>query len=354
MSTHKQKVDAVVQLEPPKNIPTLQTFLGMMTYFSNYIPFYAWIAAPLFKLLKKDKPWEWTQLEQEAFNVCQQALVSAPVMAYPIHGKPYRIYSDACDYGVAAILQQVEPIKIADLKGTKLYDKLKRAYDAKEPVPNLVTPINSKVEDNMTGGVFRGNWAENFEETEVQIERVIAYWSRILKPAERNYSPTEREALALKEGLIKFQVYLEGEEFEAITDHAALTWSRTFQNVNRRLLSWGTMFAAYPGMKIIHRAGRVHSNVDPISRLQRRIPLQEGPVSDDTPHLVMTNEDSPIKSLYKEIGDWSEAKVLAVAAVHARKNLLLKRNIQESPCIHQEILQDRKVNSRIIYAFNLP
>ena len=119
----------------------------------------------------------------------------------------------------------------------------------------------------MTGGVFRGNWAENFEETEVQIERVIAYWSRILKPAERNYSPTEREALALKEGLIKFQVYLEGEEFEAITDHAALTWSRTFQNVNRRLLSWGTMFAAYPGMKIIHRAGRVHSNVDPISRL---------------------------------------------------------------------------------------
>ena len=105
MSTHKQKVDAVVQLEPPKNIPTLQTFLGMMTYFSIYIPFYAWIAAPLFKLLKKDKPWEWTQLEQEAFDVCKQALVSAPVMAYPIHGKPYHIYSDACDYGVAAILQ---------------------------------------------------------------------------------------------------------------------------------------------------------------------------------------------------------------------------------------------------------
>ena len=71
MSTHKQKAEAVVQLEPPKNIPTLQTFLGMMTYFSNYIPFYAWIAAPLFKLLKKDKPWEWTQLEQEAFRRMQ-------------------------------------------------------------------------------------------------------------------------------------------------------------------------------------------------------------------------------------------------------------------------------------------
>src|SRR6266516_2351479 len=81
-------------------------------------------------------------------------------------------------------------------------------------------------------------------------------------------------------------------------------------------------------MKIIHCAGRVHSNVDPISRLRRRIPLQEGPVSDDTPHLVMNNEDSPIKSLYKEIGDRFEAKVLAVAAVHARKNLQLKGNIR--------------------------
>jgi len=45
----------------------------------------------------------------------------------------------------------------------------------------------------------------------VHIEQVIEYWSRTLKPAERNYSPTEREALALKEGLIKFQSYLEGE-----------------------------------------------------------------------------------------------------------------------------------------------
>ena len=67
----------------------------------------------------------------------------------------------------------------------------------------------------------------------VYIERVVAYWSRVLQSTERNYSPTEREALALKEGLIKFQPYLEGERIFAVTDHAALTWSRTFQNVNR-------------------------------------------------------------------------------------------------------------------------
>src|ERR1700732_5229513 len=48
---HKEKVDTILQLEPPKNVPTLQTFLGMMTYFSSYIPFYTWIVALLFCLL---------------------------------------------------------------------------------------------------------------------------------------------------------------------------------------------------------------------------------------------------------------------------------------------------------------
>src|SRR6201996_7050511 len=107
----------------------------------------------------------------------------------------------------------------------------------------------------------------NLNETSVHIEQVIGYWSHILKPAEQNYSATKREMLALKEGLIKFQVYLEGEKVYAITDHSALTWGSTFHNVNRRLMTWGTILAAYPGLEIIHRAGRVHSNVDPISRL---------------------------------------------------------------------------------------
>ncbi len=329
MSTHKEKVDAVLQIEDPKNVPTLQNFLGMMTYFSSYIPYYTWIVAPLFHLLKKNVHWTWAHLEKHAFRLAKQALANAPVLAYPMWGMPYRIYTDASDFGLAAILQQIQKITLKYLKGTKIYEKCHKAFDADLPVPKLFTP-DSKSKDVLAGGAsgdniefdFQTDWAENFDDTEVFVERPIAYWSRTLKPAESRYSATEREALALKEGLIKFQPYLEGTRFVAITDHAALTWSSTFQNINRRLLSYGTTYAAYPDMHIVHRAGRVHSNVDPISRLRRRIPRQNGPLADISKPLVLNADDEdPLSNLYQEIGDNFEKDVLVNAIAHQLANV---------------------------------
>ena len=112
---------------------------------------------------------------------------------------------------------------------------------------------------------------------QVWVERVITYWSRLFKQAEKNYSATEKEALALKDALVKFMPVLEGEDIMAITDHSALTWGRTYQNINKRLQKWGLTYNAFPKLKIIRRAGRVHSNVDPISRLHRKIPFYESP-----------------------------------------------------------------------------
>ena len=53
------------------------------------------------------------------------------------------------------------------------------------------------------------------------------------KVLERNYSATEREALAAKEALVKFQPFIEGESITLITDHAALVWARVYENANR-------------------------------------------------------------------------------------------------------------------------
>ena len=47
LSTHMDKVSVILKSEEPRNMQTVQIFLGMMVYFSAYILFYAWIAAPI-------------------------------------------------------------------------------------------------------------------------------------------------------------------------------------------------------------------------------------------------------------------------------------------------------------------
>ena len=224
LSTHLEKVRAITELRRPGKISELQTFLGMIVYFSAFIPFYADICAPLFGLLRKGQKWEWREEHERAFSEAKEALQKAPVLGHPIEGLPYRLYTDASDIAIGCALQQVQPLKVRDL-----------------------------------------------------------HWSRSLKSAETRYSATEREALAAKEGLVKFQPFIEGEKILLVTDHAALQWARTYENANRRFAAWGAVFSAYaPGLEIIHRPGRKHSNVDPLSRLPRIVPSSTSPLKDDS------------------------------------------------------------------------
>jgi hypothetical protein len=277
LSTHKEKIQAVVDLARPTTRSTLQTFLGMAVYFSHYIPFYSDRAAPLFALLRKDVPWAWGAEQEQAFIDIKEALTQAPVLGHPMPGLPYRIYSDASDVAIGASLQQVQPIQLKDLRGTKLYERVLAAHQKGETVPKLVRQASKLTNDIPP----QEPWAAQVDDTVVAVERVIAYWSRSLKSAERNYSATEREALGVKEALVHFQPFIEGETNIVITDHAALQWARTYENANRRLAAWGAVFGAFPGLDIVHRPGVVHSNVDPLSRL-RRIPPHQSPVTDPT------------------------------------------------------------------------
>ena len=205
--------------------------------------------------------------------MCKEALSSAPVLGYPILGLGYQLYTDTSDHGIRAVLQQIQPIKIRDLKGTKIYDKLSDHFQNSQLIPSLMTNIKEEV-SHIPNDL---QWDKKFEETQVWVERVIAYWSRLFKQAEKNYSATEKEALALKDALVKFMPVLEGEDIMAITDHSTLTWGRTYQNVNKRLQKWGLTYNVFLKLKIIHRAGRVHLNVDPISRLHRKILFYKSP-----------------------------------------------------------------------------
>lgn len=120
-------------------------------------------------------------------------------------------------------------------------------------------------------------WGPTLDDSEIEVERVIAYRSQMLKDAERWY--IEKEALAAKEGLIKFQPFIEGEKVTLVMDHTALQWAKTYENSNQRLALWNTVYSAYaPNLEIIHTPGRVHSNVDPLSRLKCHIPENVSPL----------------------------------------------------------------------------
>ena len=229
LSTHHEKLKAMWELEAPSDKKKLEMFLGLAVYFSAYIPYFSWMANPLFKNLRqKETPFVWSSNHQKCFELIKLALVSAPVRGHPEPGQTYRLYTDASDYAIAGALQQIQYIAIKDLKGTRIHKRLHELYKKGEKVPELVTRLSKDHDDRRPILEWQANW----ERTLVPVERVVAYWSRVLAPAETRYSATEREALAAKESLVRFQPFIEGERVLLVTDHSALTWAKTYENVN--------------------------------------------------------------------------------------------------------------------------
>lgn len=178
LSTHKAKVQAIMDLVRPTRISQLQAFLGMVVYFSVFIPFYAGICAPLFQLLRKDMKWEWGAVQEHTFNEAKRSLAEAPLLGHPIQGSLYRLYTDTSDEALGCALQQVQPILIKDLQDTRVFEKLRKAYDTREPVPQLTLKLSA----SEAGKSIQDEWGDTFESMTVHVERVIGYWSRSFKP----------------------------------------------------------------------------------------------------------------------------------------------------------------------------
>ena len=66
-------------------------------------------------------------------------------------------------------------------------------------------------------------------------EHVITYASRALTAAERNYTTTEKECLAIVWAAHYWRAYLLGKPFAIITDHQSLTWLQGLKEPKGRL-----------------------------------------------------------------------------------------------------------------------
>ena len=210
-----RKIEAVSCYPLPVSIRELKQFLGLTSYYRKFIPHYAHIAEPLYKMLRGPKKlFTWTTLCQQAFDHLKSKLVQPPVLAYPDFSIPFILYTDASETAAGAVLSQ-----------------------------------------NIDGH-----------------ERVVSYWSRQLTKPERNYSTIEREALAVVGASKEFYPYLYGFSFRLVTDHNPLTSLRDIKDVGGRLTRW-ILYLQQFNFTWEHRAGKHHSNADAMSRLPPTNPV---------------------------------------------------------------------------------
>ena len=186
----------------------LRSFLGLAGYYRQFIQNFSAIAKPLNRLLQKDEPYRWTHVQQEAFIELKNRLTAAPILAYPDFRKTFILATNASYYEFGATLSQLDH--------------------------------NQK-------------------------EHPIAYASKSLRKEEVNYGATELECAAVVWAIEHFHKYLGTTHFILVTDHAALKWLCSAEPKGR-IGRWILKLQPY-NFEILHKPGRIHSNVNALSRL---------------------------------------------------------------------------------------
>ena len=175
-----EKTRVVSEWSTPKSVTEVRSFLGLLNYYRRLIHNFTHKALPLLNLTKKDVPFIWNNDCEKSFLELKEALLSAPVLKMPNFELPFFVWPDASQEAVGGIL-------------TQLYD---------------------------------GH------------HHPIAFLSSKLSAAERKYSTTERELLAILTCLRRWKCYVDGKDTTVFTDHKPLTWSRGLKNPKPRVYGW--------------------------------------------------------------------------------------------------------------------
>ncbi|GFV13248.1 transposon Tf2-9 polyprotein [Trichonephila clavipes] len=220
------KIKAVRNFPTPKNIHDIRSFLGLCSYFRRFIKGFCYLAEPLQSLLKSGVEFHWGPEEVEAFNSLKKALTSDPVLGMYDERASTEIHTDASVYGIGAVLVQIQN----------------------------------------------------------NVEKVIAYASRTLTKAEKNYSTTERECLAIVWATNKFRPYIFGKHFTVVTDHHSLCWLMNLKDPSGRLARWALRLQEHH-FDVKYKTGKKHSDADALSRN----PMEEETETPDKFLAVTTN-----------------------------------------------------------------
>ena len=192
----------------PKNKKQLQAFLGACNYYRSFVRNFADIADPLYELLRKNVPFTWTDAQAEAVDLLKLCLGRSPILKFPNFKKDFHLHSDASLVGIAACLLQ------------------------------------------------------NHEGT----LHPLAYVSRCLSEAQRNYSTTKRECLALVFALEQFRHLILYYEVNVYTDHQPLIGIIAKPTRDPCMNRWALLVQEYE-IKLHYLPGKQNIFSDALSRL---------------------------------------------------------------------------------------
>ena len=211
IQTDPAKISAVKEWPTPANVHEVRSFMGLCSYYRKFIEHFAEIARPLNKLTEKNAKFLWSDKCDQSFKELKEHLITAPILAYPSLDHKFILDTDASNDSIGAVLSQI---------------------------------IDGQ-------------------------ERVIAYGSKALLKAERNYCVTRRELLAAVFFMKQYKHYLYGKKFLLRTDHGALKWLFRFKDPSGQIARWLETLSMFD-FDIEHRPGRQHGNADGLSRVPCR------------------------------------------------------------------------------------
>ena len=101
-----KRIDGILQINHPRNIKELQSFIGKINFLRRFIPNLAELLRNMTNMLKKEEGVKWTLEAKKSFELVKQALTKTPVLISPDFTKDFFIFSFASEHTIAAILLQ--------------------------------------------------------------------------------------------------------------------------------------------------------------------------------------------------------------------------------------------------------
>uniref|UniRef100_A0A5S6Q5I1 RNA-directed DNA polymerase n=1 Tax=Trichuris muris TaxID=70415 RepID=A0A5S6Q5I1_TRIMR len=222
----KSHLTAISEMHEPTNVHELRSLLGLLSWYSKFIPNFSTLAEPLRALTHAGNTFTWSAEAQESVEKLKTLLLESSALSLFDPALPTTVTTDASDVGIGAVLTQKHSC------GT---------------------------------------------------ENTVAFASRTLSSTERKYSIVEKEALACVWAVEKWRPWLWGIPFELCSDQQALTTLLTSKAADRarmRIARWSARQLPFT-YTVRHKPGTLNVVADTLSRLPIQSTDTEGNDDDE-------------------------------------------------------------------------